>query len=381
MAIHLDIHGDISEGLYGGMDVFFGIEDSGTFGLKNLKEFLAANKEEDELIVHLNSRGGDVDEGFAIYDELINSGKKITMIGEGRIYSIASVIFMAGSKRIINEGAEFLIHLPFIPEYTLANSYTADELEKISGDLRHFENKIANFYSQKLGKTEVEMIELMKEDKYLSPQDALDLGFATEIKKTFKAYAYKRNKLNNKADMTNIEIKNELLGIRQIISDFKNLFKPNIQNMKKADVTGVEVDFGTAQNEAEIVEGLEGVMVDGKPATGQFIFSDFKVTVENGKVTKRETVEEAGDEEMENLKNENEGLKKEIEDLKASKTEVENSFSNFKAEAENKFKDYFDKFEAFQNKFPDAVIQNLAGSPGRTIIGNDDVPLFVKRQK
>ncbi len=363
-----------------------------------LNKFISDNAEMTVLDIDIDSIGGNVDAGKEIYNTLQglkSTGVIVNTKSSGDVMSVATIIYLVGEKREADSKTfKGLIHLPFINGSDLKGiSLNSESIIELADVIKDIENDICSIYSEITGKEKDYFFNIMKDEKLMTANEFKEIGIVTDIfdtenkvvenKSKITAYAYCDeifNKLNNKADMTNIEIKNELSGLKQMFSDIKNLFKPNIQNMKKADVRGIEVDFGTAQNEAEIVEGLEGVMVDGKPATGEFIFSDFKVTVENGKVTKRETVEEAGDEEMENLKNENEGLKKEIEDLKASKTEVENSFSNFKAEAENKFKDYFDKFEAFQNKFPDAVIQNLAGSPGRTI-GNDDVPLFVKKQK
>ena len=62
--------------------------------------------------VHINSEGGLVDVGFDIYHYLKSLGKPITTIGSGIVASIATVIFMAGSKRLIRENTPFMIHLP-----------------------------------------------------------------------------------------------------------------------------------------------------------------------------------------------------------------------------------------------------------------------------
>lgn len=56
-----------------------------------------------EINVHINSYGGEVAEGLAIYNTLKNSDMKVTTICDGFACSAASVIFMAGDERIINE--------------------------------------------------------------------------------------------------------------------------------------------------------------------------------------------------------------------------------------------------------------------------------------
>jgi len=389
MNVSLDIHGIID---------FKAQDEKKYFTPEMLNKFINDNAEMTVLDIDVDSIGGNVDAGKEIYNTLQglkSAGVVVNTKSSGDVMSIATIIYLVGEKREADlKLFKGLIHLPFINGSDLKGiSLNSESIIELADVIKDIENDICSIYSEKTGKKKDYFFDIMKEEKVMTANEFKEMGIVTDIvdaekkvvenKSKITAYAYCDeifNKLNNKADMTNVEIKNELSGLRQMFSDFSSLFKKGIQNMKKADVTGVEVDFGTAQNEAEIVEGLEGVTVDGKPATGEYIFSDFKVTVENGKVTKRETVEEAGSEEMENLKKENDDLKKEIEDLKAGKTEIENSFSNFKADAENKFKEYFDKFEAFQNKFPDAVIQNLAGSPIGTS-GNEDVPLFVKKQK
>jgi len=290
-----------------------------------LNKFISDNAEMTVLDIDIDSIGGNVDAGKEIYNTLQglkSTGVIVNTKSSGDVMSVATIIYLVGEKREADSKTfKGLIHLPFINGSDLKGiSLNSESIIELADVIKDIENDICSIYSEITGKEKDYFFNIMKDEKLMTANEFKEIGIVTDIfdtenkvvenKSKITAYAYCDeifNKLNNKADMTNIEIKNELSGLKQMFSDIKNLFKPNIQNMKKADVRGIEVDFGTAQNEAEIVEGLEGVMVDGKPATGEFIFSDFKVTVENGKVTKRETVEEAGDEEMENLKNENEG--------------------------------------------------------------------------
>lgn len=83
-----------------------------------------------EINVHINSYGGEVAEGLAIYNTLKNSGMKVTTICDGFACSAASVIFMAGDERIINEASLLMIH----NAWTYANG-NATELRKAAEDL------------------------------------------------------------------------------------------------------------------------------------------------------------------------------------------------------------------------------------------------------
>ena len=182
----LKIYGDIGEDLSNSY-----IDDlTGTISAKLVSEFLDSNKEASSITVRINSRGGDVQEGWAIYDLLTTSGKRIKTIGEGKVYSIATIIFLAGSEREIMKNADGLIHNPYIPPYTLAGAYGSDDLLKLSEGLVQEEEKILNFYAEKTGADITRLAEYMKEDTKLSADDMLSLGFATKVIEPVKAYAY-----------------------------------------------------------------------------------------------------------------------------------------------------------------------------------------------
>ena len=162
-----------------------------------VSDFLEQNKSADNFIIKINSRGGDVQEGWTIHDLIVNSGKRIKTIGEGKIYSIATIIFLAGTEREIMKNADGLIHNPFIPEYTLADSYGSDDLIKIADSLIQEEQKILDFYAERTGADKAKLAEYMKEDTKLSAEDMLSLGFATKIIEPVKAYALYKPKIDN----------------------------------------------------------------------------------------------------------------------------------------------------------------------------------------
>ena len=190
----LKIYGDIGEGLQEpGMG-------EGSISSKTVAEFLEANQAAKKIVVRINSRGGDVQEGWAIHDLLINSGKAIKTIGEGKIYSIATIIFLAGSEREIMQNADGLIHNPFIPPYTLADSYESGDLLKLAEGLKQEESKILDFYIERTGADPAKLATLMKDDTKLSAADMVELGFATKIVEPVMAFAYV--KPYNKFDMT-----------------------------------------------------------------------------------------------------------------------------------------------------------------------------------
>ena len=81
-------------------------KDKDAYGLvKELSEL-----EADEIDVHINSNGGAVSEGLAIYNVLKNNKAKVTTYCDGFACSAASVIFMAGDERVMNSASLLMIH-------------------------------------------------------------------------------------------------------------------------------------------------------------------------------------------------------------------------------------------------------------------------------
>lgn len=145
---------------------------------KELAEELLEHGDIDELTVRINSPGGLVTAGIAIYNTLKNHKAKKTVEIDGLCGSIATVIAMCGEKRIMNAGTRFMIHNPL----TMAFG-GIKELEKSIERLNQIKDDVVGIYSSvtKLGKEELE--KMMDEEPYLKPEEALAKGFITDINK------------------------------------------------------------------------------------------------------------------------------------------------------------------------------------------------------
>ncbi|WP_193708399.1 head maturation protease, ClpP-related [Alkalibaculum sporogenes] len=124
--------------------------------------------------VHIDSYGGEVAEGLAIYNMLKNSGKNVTTIVDGFACSIASVIFMAGSKRIMNTGSLLMWHNPWT--YTAGN---ANELEKEIAGLRKMEESSIKIYKEGSNLEESTIKDIMDAETWITEDEALEWGIAT----------------------------------------------------------------------------------------------------------------------------------------------------------------------------------------------------------
>lgn len=132
-----------------------------------------------EINVHINSYGGEVAEGLAIYNTLKNHKAKINTICDGFACSAAAVIFMAGDERIMNNASLLMVH----------NAWTsvagnANDLRKQADDLDIISQTTMEAFKACVNIPETELKALLDAESWLSSQEALEKGFATSIRTT-----------------------------------------------------------------------------------------------------------------------------------------------------------------------------------------------------
>lgn len=133
----------------------------------------------EEIDVFINSYGGEVAEGWAIYNALKRHTAKIHTYAEGFACSIASVIFMAGEQRTMENTSLLMIHQP--SAYVSGN---ADNLEKEAAALRKMNEMSANAYREHVNISDEELAALIDGETWITPEDAVRMGFATDIGNT-----------------------------------------------------------------------------------------------------------------------------------------------------------------------------------------------------
>ena len=132
-----------------------------------------------EINVYINSYGGEVAEGLAIYNALKRHKAKVTTYCDGFACSIASVIFMAGDERVMNESSLLMIH----NAWTLAEG-NAQELRKQADDLEKITQASVEAYKSHSSLSEEDIKALMDAESWILPSEAIEYGFATKIQKT-----------------------------------------------------------------------------------------------------------------------------------------------------------------------------------------------------
>lgn len=140
------------------------------------KELQMLDPDIEVINVHINSYGGEVAEGLAIYNLLRNHKAKVRTYCDGFACSIASVIFMAGDERIMNNASLLMVHNAWM--YTAGN---ADQLRKDADDLDKITQASIEAYKSRVNITEDKLKELLDAETWLLPDEALEMGFATSI--------------------------------------------------------------------------------------------------------------------------------------------------------------------------------------------------------
>ena len=174
----LFVYGDIREPDI--IDRWFGDDEArvDAFSFKDaLQEVDTPN-----LVVRINSSGGEVNQGLAIYSLLKDfKGHLITKI-DGWACSAASVIFMAGEERIMPESALIMIHNAWMNAVGDSN-----ELRKQADDLEMITQPSVNIYVEKTGLSEETVKSMMDDETWMDYKKAFELGFATSIEKDGEA--------------------------------------------------------------------------------------------------------------------------------------------------------------------------------------------------
>ena len=140
------------------------------------KEFIDAIKNLGDLDVHINSPGGSVPAGNAIYNALRRHKGDVAVYIDGMAASIASVIAMAGSRVIMPENALLMIHDPW--SYAVGN---AADMRKTADTLDKFKSGLVAAYRDKTGLDEDVIATMMSAEAWITAAEAVEMGFADEL--------------------------------------------------------------------------------------------------------------------------------------------------------------------------------------------------------
>ena len=254
----------------------------------DVREALAAMPEDDSVIdIRLHCDGGNVVEGWSIYDALRQAaGKTISATIEGKCSSIATIILLAAPKerRFAYRNASLCIHNPALAQYPddlfCCSRLTSGELRNQSDMLKSLATqldnetaKILNLYVERTGADLNELKKLMEQDIYINMDKALELGFIGSIlPEMTDTKSHKSTNLKSNKSMDKISI--DAKTAARICALYGVKTPDELKDLKVLDqyITSASGESFTVERE------------EGDPQVGDVAYPDGTYTMEDGTV-------------------------------------------------------------------------------------------------
>ena len=202
------------------------------------------NYDGEEIDVVISSPGGSVFEGMAIYDALKASGKTINTSILGLGASIASVIFMAGDKREMGEGSQLMIHNALTTQ-----GGNKHELTEAIDRLNAIDEQMSSIYIGATGMDEQAIAEMLKNETFMSADEAIEKGFATGKTNSMEMVAiYNKQK---EPIMAQEKEEKEVMGLLAHIKSFFAVDKAMEEEEEKEETKAMEEEEEKPAEKAE----------------------------------------------------------------------------------------------------------------------------------
>lgn len=341
--------------IYGGVGT-----GPGEVSINNIKAQL--DPKASEYVLHIVSPGGDVFEGYGIYNIIKNSGKKVTTHIEGLCASIATLIAFAGEKIVMNRTSEFMIHNPKITDLKGESSdlrNVANQLDKIKSLLMDVSSARAARNGKPIDKNKLG--ELYDNETWLNAQETMQHGFADEVVDAIKAVAT--------VDLNHLKMETKFEALSKAFKNFFSLAK--IKN--EFTETLQDGTIIIVMSEDEDWTGKQVVYEDGSPLPdGDHILASGKTISVGAGVISGVKEAAAADKQNEEMDNKIKELEAQLAEAKAAKETAEAAVKASEtkaATAEAKATRIFNQAEKLQKDY-----LKLAEEAGKTIGDTSEPP-------
>jgi ATP-dependent Clp protease, protease subunit len=173
---------------------------SGGFTAKRMSAALRAIGKDKDVVVNINSPGGDFFEGAAIYNLLAAHEGKVTVNVIGLAASAASFIAMAGDTIRISQVGFLMVHNAW--SIVVGNRH---DLAQAIPALEAFDGSMRELYAARTGMDQEEVGKLMDAETWINAKDAIDKGFASEVIEVKKTEGADKDKQAKAQAMRTIE--------------------------------------------------------------------------------------------------------------------------------------------------------------------------------
>lgn len=139
---------------------------------------LESIQDKENITIHINSPGGELYAGVAIYNRLKALSGTVTTINDGLCASAASLIFQAGDIRRMNKGSNLMAHGV---SCLLYGYYNIQDLKGFIKQMNAHNDVAMSIYMERSGKTKEEVKNLLNGETWLTGEDAVEAGLADEV--------------------------------------------------------------------------------------------------------------------------------------------------------------------------------------------------------
>ena len=222
-------------------------DEIGTYGV-TAQDFISEIKGLKDMPINLriNSLGGDVFDGMAMYNVIKRREAKTTVYIEGIAASIATIIALGADEVIMAENSLFMIHNAWG-----GTSGEAKDMRKTAETLDKITSELTDIYVKKTGLSYDTLAQMMDEESWLNAEEAFRLGFIDTISDSIKVAAkYDVSKFKN---ITQEEIKNKLsinINNKKMTNELKDWFNSKVEEIVTAVKGEVKVSADVAEQTA-----------------------------------------------------------------------------------------------------------------------------------
>ena len=200
---------------------------------KHFQKLLDEVPENGKIELYINSNGGSVKEGTAIYNKLKRHPAHVTGYVDGVAHSIAFTILQACDKRIMGEGTSVLLHNMWA--FVAGN---ADELRNEAEKLDAWMRASRRLILQRTEKvTEEDLKSMMEKETLLGPDEALQYGFIDEIEERQKVRTDEVVQAGK--DMQKVREAMQQEGFDEVLEEFEKIAeegkKPEVEEASMLD--------------------------------------------------------------------------------------------------------------------------------------------------
>lgn len=172
----------IEDELMNAREIFL-TEEVDAFSMNSLLKqlmYLCRSEPEKEITLYINSPGGEVKSGFAVYDYMTLTDTPIRTVCVGQAASMAAILFLAGDRREMLPHSELMIHDPAPGGGSLQGMKPAELAEKLDS-LKKTQRALWEAISKATGRSLEEIRSKTEKDSYFSAEEAVAYGLATAI--------------------------------------------------------------------------------------------------------------------------------------------------------------------------------------------------------